>query len=542
VCAAQERALLGLLLSTSTTGVAFVGRDLRYTHVNPALARINGLDAAAHVGRTLREVLPGKTATVVEEQVRRVLESGEPLLDHELRCERPGHPGEIQAYVVSYHPVRGPDAAVRGVAALVAETADPVRSRLEREARLRAERLQAVAAALAGAVTPERVAKVIVEHGAAAIGADAGSLALLSADGTAFSVVHSVNYPEWMKRWEHFPRVPGRPLSDAVAARVPVLVGSHGEWSERYAGVHAAIRATGYEAYTAIPIATDERALGGLSFSFRGPRVFGEDERTFLATLGGQCAQALERARLYEAERAARAEAEAANRAKSEFLAVMSHELRTPLNAIGGYADLLEMEVRGPVSEAQRDDLRRIRHNQRHLLSLVNDVLNFVRIEAGHVDLRPEDVPLPSLLDGLEPLVAPQIRAKGLRCEILPCDGALVARADPEKVRQVLLNLLSNAVKFTPAGGCVAVDGGAAGEGRVAIRVRDTGAGIPGEKLETVFDPFVQLGRGLTSTHEGTGLGLSISRDLARAMGGDLSAESAPGEGSVFTLTLPRVR
>jgi signal transduction histidine kinase len=199
----------------------------------------------------------------------------------------------------------------------------------------------------------------------------------------------------------------------------------------------------------------------------------------------------------------------------------------------------MEMGLRGPVTDAQASDLARIRRSQRHLLGLINDVLNFARVEAGHMELRIADMPLADLVEGLEALVAPQVLERGLAYDCPLADPSLVARADPEKVRQILLNLLSNAVKFTPVGGTVRVTARAE-DGRVLVRVRDTGAGIPADRLESIFEPFVQLGRSLTSAHQGTGLGLAISRDLARAMGGDLSAESAVGEGSVFTLSLPR--
>ena len=239
-----------------------------------------------------------------------------------------------------------------------------------------------------------------------------------------------------------------------------------------------------------------------------------------------------------EAERA-RGESEAANRAKSDFLAMMSHELRTPLNAIAGYAQLLEMGIHGPVTEQQRDALNRIARSQAHLLTLINDVLNFARIDGGHLDLRPTSVPLHQTLVGIETLVAPQLARKSLSYEYSGIDPTINAYADRDKLTQIVLNLLSNAMKFTPERGSIRVEADHEDE-IVTIRVSDTGVGIPADKVEAIFDPFVQVERSLTSTVEGTGLGLAISRDLARAMGGDIAVESVVGEGSTFTVTLPR--
>jgi signal transduction histidine kinase len=238
-----------------------------------------------------------------------------------------------------------------------------------------------------------------------------------------------------------------------------------------------------------------------------------------------------------EVERA-RDEAEAANRAKSEFLAVMSHELRTPLNAIGGYAELMEMGIRGPVTVAQLEDLRRIQLSQRHLLGLINEVLNYAKLETGTVVFDVADVPVQEALSATELLVMPQARSKGLTLAVHAAPPGLAVRADAEKLRQILVNLASNAVKFTPAGGRIEISCTGAG-GRARIQIRDTGMGIPPDKLDTIFDPFVQVRSDLSRPHEGTGLGLAISRDLAVRMAGDLTIESSLGVGSTFTLTLP---
>ena len=232
------------------------------------------------------------------------------------------------------------------------------------------------------------------------------------------------------------------------------------------------------------------------------------------------------------------AESEAANRARAEFLATMSHELRTPLNAIGGYVDLISLGIRGPVTEQQIDDLKRIRRSQQHLLGIINDLLNFSRIEAGHLTYDLQYVPLSEILQAVHDMVEPLAAAKDLATE-WPKDVRSLIYVDRAKTEQILLNLLTNAIKFTPAGGGITVS--CQVDRTVAsIEVTDTGIGIPSENLTTIFEPFVQVGRTHSSAHEGAGLGLAISRDLARGMGGELAAASTLGEGSTFTVTLPR--
>jgi len=276
--------------------------------------------------------------------------------------------------------------------------------------------------------------------------------------------------------------------------------------------------------YSAFPLRGDGRTRGVVvAFSDTSARRRADEERMALLA----------------SERQAREEAELANRAKAEFLRTVSHELRTPLNAIAGYVDLMDLGIRGPVTEGQREDLERIKRNQQLLLSLINDILNFARLEAGKVEYDLCDMPLDSILAGMEVLIQPQVQAKGLRYEYDPADPSLAVRADREKLEQILLNLITNAIKFTDAGGRIQVCCAREGD-RVAIRVADTGCGIPSDKLERIFDPFVQVDRSRTRTaQQGVGLGLSISRDLARGMGGDLVAESRVGVGSTFTLLLP---
>jgi signal transduction histidine kinase len=233
--------------------------------------------------------------------------------------------------------------------------------------------------------------------------------------------------------------------------------------------------------------------------------------------------------------------ADSANRSKAEFLAVMSHELRTPLNSIAGYVELLEMEMRGPLTDAQKGDLSRIKRSQQHLLGIINDILNFTRLEATQVKFDLIDVPLRAVLADLDAVISSLARAKALDYECdMPRTGVFT-RTDPDKLRQIMINLVSNAVKFTPAGGRITVSCEVR-DRTVSINVADTGPGIPSDKHEAVFQPFVQLDRALTRTTDGTGLGLAISRGLARGMGGDVTLMSQVGKGSVFTLVLPLAR
>lgn len=246
--------------------------------------------------------------------------------------------------------------------------------------------------------------------------------------------------------------------------------------------------------------------------------------------------------RTTEAERL-RAEAEQANESKSAFLAMMSHDLRTPLNAIAGYADLMDAGIGGELNDTQKDYVRRIRASNRFLMSLIEDVLAFAKTEAGETSMRCEPLRLREFLATIEPMVAPQLKAGRLRflvshsCGVDDCGTRAVA--DAERLRQLVLNLVTNAIKFTPAGGEIELFCGCDPK-NVWLTVRDTGVGIPADKLQEVFKPFVQLDAARATSRGGVGLGLAISRELARRMGGTLTVASTVGEGSAFTLTLPR--
>ena len=496
---ALDRRVASVLESVTHAFLA-LDRDWRVTYANPEAARLNGTTPEALIGRDHWETWPETVGSTLERHYRQAVAEQTPAhFVHHYPAEDVWH--EVHAY----------PADDGGLAVLYRDISEERRAEAERD-----KLAVALAARERELATVLENATDVVMRFDAACRVTYANRALESATGLTPEDVLGKSYDQLP-----FPA----------------------EFTARWNAALARVRATGHGVELAFEYPGPDGPRHYDSRFIPEPGPGGAVETVLVLTRDvtervlGEVALA---AALQLAE-SAKAEAEAANAAKTGFLATMSHELRTPLNAILGYTELLALGVYGGVTDPQRDALARITHSERHLLGLITEILDFARLETGRARYNLADVPLRDVLTEAHALVDPQLRGKGLAFaqDECACDG-LVVRADAGKARQIVLNLLSNALKFTPAGGQVALRCRA--EPTMAVvEVVDSGAGIPAGELERVFEPFVQLGRGRTDPVIGSGLGLAISRELARGMGGDLTAESTVGAGSLFRLTLPRI-
>ena len=484
-----------------------------FEFVNAAYTRlIGGRDV---VGRTVDEALPEVRSQGFIDLLDGVFTSARPFVGREIPLMLVRHPGASpeQAYVdFVYQPIVEPSGETAGIVAHGTDVTAAVLARREIERLLReSERARADAEQsegryrfLANAIpvqvwsaTPDGSLDYVSERTAAYFGKAQSEVI----GDQWVSVLHPDDVEPTRQRWTHSLET-GEPYEHEFR----LLSAAHGAYRWHLAR------------------ATAQRDDQGRIIRWFGTNTDIEESKQTEAELKRLTLEATE-----------------ANRAKSDFLAAMSHELRTPLNAIGGYAQLIEMGVRGPVTEAQRTDLLKIMRSKDHLDSLVSDVLNFAKAGAGRIEFRTREVDVARTVDAVLEMVAPQAASKQLRIVAPAGLVQLKVVADGDRVRQILLNLLANALKFTPANGTISVD--VARDGDVArISVTDTGIGVPADQLERIFEPFVQAKRALQPTDQGVGLGLAISRQLARAMNGDLTVKSTIGEGSTFTLSLPLAR
>lgn len=528
-------------------GVALLDSEHRIARCNKAFASLLGKPAVDILGRRCEELIPGTLNWMEISPFVRVLKTH--------RRESADWPIGPRWFHLTADPVWDPSGAL-SAAILVAtditerKQAEQERAQLllrEQQARQAAERaaertarLQAVTAALSKAITPSDVAAVVIDQGLAALGAHIGVVAVLTTDATRFELVRAIGYPpQVLEAWQYFPADAPVPIADAVRSRQPVLLESLEARNASYPNLGDLHLVTGSGALAAIPLIVDERALGGIGLSFPGSRAFSEEDRGFMLTLAHQCAQAIERSRLYEAERRARAEAEAANRIKDEFLATVSHELRTPLASMLGWARLLRT---GNLDHAtMRRALDTIERSATAQVRLIEDLLDVSRIITGKLRLHIRPIELPAIIEEAVDSVRPAAEAKGIQLDLMldPFTGPI--SGDPDRLQQVLWNLVSNAVKFTPEGGCVQLRLEYE-PSHARITVIDTGIGIHQDFLPYVFDCFRQADSTDTRRHGGLGLGLAIVRHLVELHGGTVGVES-PGEGrgATFVVRLPLV-
>ena len=487
------------------------GEDHVFEFVNDAYMQLVGHRDV--VGRRVVDVLPELRDQGFVELLDRVYRTGEPFVGREIPVLLQHAPDAVPELVYLdfvYQPLIEGRGGPVGIVAHGSNVTAAVEARREVErllhdseqARADAQASEARYRFLAEAIpvqvwtaTPDGALDYVSERTATLLGE---SSELIVGQGW-ITVVHAEDVEQTLARWQHSLRT-GEPYE--MEFRL---------WS----APHGAFR-------WHLARATAQRDADGKVIRWFGTNTDIEDSKRAQAELQRLTREALE-----------------ADRAKSDFLAAMSHDLRTPLNAIGGYAQLMEMGVRGPVTEEQRTDLLKIIRSKDHLDRLVGDVLSFAKLGAGRIELRFAPIEVDATIASVVEMITPQLVEKSLTLAPRSIAPDLVVTGDLDKTRQILVNLLANALKFTPPGGTISI-GAEAKDDRVEISVSDTGIGVPAEQLEQIFEPFVQAKRAVRSTDGGVGLGLAISRRLARAMNGDLTVRSVVGEGSTFTLSLPR--
>ncbi|MEH2063434.1 MAG: PAS domain S-box protein [Nostoc sp.] len=401
--------------------------------------------------------------------------------------------------------------------------------------------LQRITAALSEALTPEEVADVVVNQGIAVLEATGGSVVLLDEGDNTLKVVQAIGYPQTLvNTWATFPITSPNQIAETVRTGQPIFLENLAAMIARYPNLANVVTVMGNNSWASIPLIAEGKVIGALGLSFTTGQIFNEEDQGFMLTLGQQCAQAIARAQLYEAEKTARAEAETANRIKDEFLAVLSHELRTPLNPILGWAKLLRTRKFDEATKIKA--LETIERNAKLQTQLIGDLLDVSRILQAKVRLNLYAVNLKVAIAAALETVRLAAEAKSIQIQTVISNDIGKVLGDSDRLQQVMWNLLSNAVKFTPTEGFVEVRLQQVGLD-AQIQVIDTGKGINPEFLPYVFDYFRQADAKTTRVFGGLGLGLAIVRHLVELHGGTVQAESlGEGQGATFTVRLPLLK
>jgi PAS domain S-box-containing protein len=406
----------------------------------------------------------------------------------------------------------------------------------------RMARLQTAMVALAEALTSARVAEIITEQGVAALGAQAGLIAVVTNDGAGLELVHAVGYPaDLLVSWQRFPLHSAMPLADAVRTGEPIVLESPEALAARYPQLAAMSDRTGNASMAAIPLGVDGRAIGVLGLSFAAVQAFTVEDRTFLLTLARQCALALERARLYEAERSARTEAQEALRIRDAFLSIAAHELKNPLTSLLGNAQLLQRRtIRGAtLPERDQQTITVIVDQAGRLNKLIAALLDVSQMETGQLSIERAALDLCALARRVVADVQPTLTQHTLAFS--DPGLALLVSGDALRLEQVVQNLLQNAIKYSPAGGIVTVRVEQR-EQMACVAVTDQGIGIPQEALPRLFQRFYRAEPATSGTISGLGIGLYVVKEIVTLHGGTVTVDSAEGKGSAFTICLPLAR
>jgi signal transduction histidine kinase/ActR/RegA family two-component response regulator len=401
----------------------------------------------------------------------------------------------------------------------------------------RTSRLYSLSAALSESISVQAVARAVVRHGMVVAGASASAVNLLVEDGSQFETLYAENYaPDTVEAAERFIAEPGLCSTAAIETREPVLVGSFIDCQAKYPRSAAIAADGGFSSVAFLPLVVEDIAIGVLAFHFTAPVNFDDEYRALLVSVAHHCAQAMDRARLYESAERARIQAEEANRSKDDFLSTVSHELRTPLTAVLGWAAILRRGGLDP-TRAERA-VEAIYNNATRQTQMIDELLDVSRIVSGRAALEVQELDLRDSIRTAVDAIMPLAESKRLELRLL-ADPSVPLLADPRRLEQVWLNLLTNAVKFTPSGGVVTVNVAVSGRS-VEVRVADTGTGIEPGFLPHVFERFRQAESTMSRGVSGLGLGLFIARNLVLAHGGDIRVESAgAGTGATFIVTLP---
>ncbi|MBU8899693.1 hypothetical protein DRW03_24970 [Corallococcus sp. H22C18031201] len=503
--------------------------------------RLALLSRSAAPGVTLREACPQLEGQGWYEAWDRVFATGQPLHLREASARLCPEDEEL-FFNLSLLPRRDANGQVEGVLAFAVDVTELVHTRRAAwaTASWRTERLQAMTAALSESLTPGQVAEVAARDGALALGAIAG-VVMVPVQGDAFELAASHGYPSGsLENWRRVSARDKLPMMDAARTGDLVVLGSQEEMATRYPLVASVAQQGAAGAWAAIPLLSGGRSFGVLGLGFSDARVFDASERAFLMTVGRQCAQAMDRARLYDEERAARAAAEAASRAKDEFLAMVSHELRTPLTSILGWAQMMRQ---GRLTDEKLPRaLEAIERNARAQRQLIEDLLDISRIASGRLRLEMGPLEMAHVVEAALDAVRPAAAARELELVSLVDVDGVPMWGDPDRLQQVVWNLLANAIKFTPAGGRVEVSARRRESG-VEVVVRDNGEGIPPDFMPFLFERFRQADTGVSRRHGGLGLGLSIVRHLVELHGGTVTVSSeGQGQGTAFSVWLPQAR